>query len=213
MTIRSVALVCVGLPTMLPPAAAQTGFVGAGVERLLSGSSGIDGGCAEPSTRTGVAIQAGRSVVGRALAVVVGARFHLWSSPAQCLNGIPEPTGVQIIRDRRNLLSHRYVATDLQARVTAPAGPMIPSLSVGLGTAWRAENDVPYMLLGGGVAVAVGPFKAGLRGELVRVRVRFDVTEIIWLNGQPISVRPLGSQHDWNSAASLGLLLEAPAPW
>lgn len=202
-----VAMAVVGVP----PASAQSAFVGVGPEVFIGGGEGVAGSCLERSTALGSVAVGGRGIA-PLVSVVVTARLHLREHPTGCVDGFPPQDGTYVDRERRNLLAHPFVASDLRVRLHAGGEATAPHLSLAAGKAFRAGSDLPYAAVAVGVPLVIGPVRLVLVGELAAVRVRIDLVERTWRNFTMVSAVPRGSVTRWSRARALALVLEAPFP-
>lgn len=193
---------------------AQRAYFGAGLGFFGGRGEGIQSfGCTGLSSESGYAFWGGYNVVGRAVALQGTVRVHGEDRVGPSC-GIPapiQPDGTFIFRERRNLLQHGFVGTDLRVRVAAPDWKIRPSIAVGAGQAWREGHNVPYGLMSAGVRfpVLLG-FRAGVEGTFYQARVRFDDVQRTYQNTLLISEVALGSVREWRTVRSATVFLELP---
>jgi hypothetical protein len=191
---------------------AQGILIAAGAEVFLDGGEGITGSCLEGSSKGGAVARASYELSPHA-GVEATAHVHRWKGRPSCESLFPARDGTFLDRDRRNLLTNRFVAADVRARVRVGRVPAAPVLSLGAGLAFRSDADLPYGVVGIGVPVPLGPIRVVPQIDVYLVRVRFDLVERTWDDFMLVSAVPRGSEHVWKPTGAAALLIEVPITW
>lgn len=201
-----------GPATDLP---AQGAWVGAGLGGVVWGPAGVMGQCNRPGTAFGLLGRGGlRLRPAMDLLGVVG--LHQFQSAPDCytVEPLPRPSdGTYQGVGHTDLLSTRFVATDLRLRVRTPdqyQGGL--AASVGVGNAWRAGRDVPYGVGALAVRLRLGPLWAALEVEAYAFAVPFEETQETWAGGELVSHAVLGRGHWSKAGAAVNLSIEVPLP-
>ncbi|MGD2136135.1 MAG: hypothetical protein PVF27_08245 [Gemmatimonadales bacterium] len=210
-SIRRVAYPTILLALVVAPAGTtQDTFVGFGIGTFVGGGRGIASGCHEHSSRTGPSLTVARRVWRDLLALQVTTHVHAFRQRPVCVVS-PEPPmdGTYTSIASAKLLESRFATTDLRLRLEGAAGGVRGTVALGGGVAWRAGYDLPYAVVGAGIAAPLGPLWFVAHGELYRVRAAFDLVQQTYVNYELVSVVPLATHPEWSSAGRIlvGLLM------
>lgn len=200
------------LAAPLSPGRAQSILVAAGAEVFWGGGEGLTGSCLEGSAKAGAVVR-GSYELSSGAGVEATAHVHTWEGRPSCIDGFPPPDGTFLDRDRRNLLTNSFMATDVRARLRVGRFSAAPVLSLGAGLALRSGTDLPYGVLGLGVPLPLGPIRVVAHADVYLVRVRFDLVERTWRDFMLVSAVPRGTEYEWKPTGTGVLLIEVPLTW
>lgn len=191
-------------------ASAQDLYLGTGLGTFVGGGRGVANNCLEYSSRTGPFIVVGRRVWRELMALQATTHVHAWRQEPECVvTPGPPHDGTFTRLASPAVLESRFATTDLRMRLTATASVIGGSVTLGGGVAWRAGPNVPYLAAGAAIAAPFGPCRFVVEGELYRMRVQLDYVERTYENFQLVSVVPLPTIREWNSAGrvAVGVLI------
>lgn len=198
--------------------------LGVGASLMLNRGDGVARTCAGPLYDLGVVTRLGRHLT-RLLSAEVSVRAHAIekggntcivdhvasdgpSRPVLQLasppTASPDVGGDAAPYFIDPLLTTRFVATDLRLRAALPVIPVAPTISVGVGNAWRKHPNVPYGFVSGGLLLGgTGRWRATLEGEVQNLRV--TGAEYLFTPQDQLVVGPLGTVRQWSRTTTFGL--------
>lgn len=199
------------LPAALLPALAwgQRPTFEPTLTQILSSGTGVARNCLQREYGTGLGARFSVPVLTKLTAVQVAARAYWIGRGSECVDGFPPPDGTYIQDDRINLLSRSFVTTDVRLATRAGESPV--TLAAGGGNAWHEGHDLPYIVLGAGVAILDRPdVHLGIESEYQWLRVSSDRFRRTYQNFSLVAEEPLGRVHQWSHGFILGITLGIP---
>lgn len=189
---------------------AQLPSLGFTIQHVFDAGPGVERSCLERGHSTGLGGRLSVGVLAR-FALDFTARAYVLESAAMCIDGFPPPDGTYTQDDRIALLAASFLTTDFRIRASLGPTGRAPGLALGVGNAWHASHDLPYVLLGVSVPITTGHHvRVVLETEYLILRVTSDRYRRTWQNFQLVSEESLGQYHQWSRALAFGAGVEIP---
>lgn len=191
--------------------ALQQWTLGTTVTSVVEAGAGVAHECSGYPTALGARVTAPVSSK-KHLRLEVNGRAYGLGSRSSCVIVGPEPfrEGVLIEEERVNLLADPHLTTDL--RLVRSLSQDAAAIAVGLGNAWRAGHDLPYVVVAGSAQfVTATSLRVGFGLEYQLFRVTSDrFSRLYSSRGQLIWQQAFGQVHMRSHAVVLGFHVELP---
>jgi hypothetical protein len=182
---------------------AQAPALGATVTGLADGGEGIDQSCPQRSYRFGLGAVLAIPVLSQWTSLQANVRGYGVDVGPTCADGFPPPDGTYIMDERVELLSRKFLTTDV--RLAAQLGESPLRVALGAGNAWHEGYNLPYGVFGADLALVSRPtYGISLGAELQMLRVTADRFRRTYQDFTLVSEESLGRVHRWSHALVLG---------